>query len=225
MTVNKIINTRVPHVALQAPIEGSAKKNERFSWQRPLLYTALAVAGLATILFVANGWGSSPTPGTPPKAPTSPKAPTPQPKPNQEPSPPAPAPNANCPQDDYVKYKAFLKAVKSMCSLEEVERYLKNMDPKMTPNAFHDEEFGYIEMGIGFAQKYWDSLRQDCPDLTKVCPVPTTLCVMDQELGDDYEVTQCERINQYVSRILKEDCPKWQLCSGKYCPQTIIQIG
>lgn len=46
MTVNQI-NTRVPHVAVQAPNHGSAKKKESFFWQRPLLYTALAVAGAA----------------------------------------------------------------------------------------------------------------------------------------------------------------------------------
>jgi hypothetical protein len=74
MTVNKIINNRVPHVALQAPNHGSAKKKESAFWKRPLLYTALAVADAAGILFSANGWGSSPIP--------PPKEPTPQPKPD-----------------------------------------------------------------------------------------------------------------------------------------------
>jgi hypothetical protein len=68
MTVNKIINARVPQIAVQAPNHGSAKKKEGFFWKRPLLYTALAVAGAAAILFIANGWGSSSsTPQTPPK--------------------------------------------------------------------------------------------------------------------------------------------------------------
>src|SRR5271170_4089552 len=71
MTLNKIINTPVRHAALQAPSPGSAKKKEGFFWKRPLLYTALAVAGAVGILFSANGWGSSPIPPQPGLEPNS----------------------------------------------------------------------------------------------------------------------------------------------------------
>jgi len=83
---------------------------------------------------------------------------------------------------------------------------------------------GYILIGTLFARAYFDSKRQDCPDLTKGCPVPTILCIMDQDLGD-YELLDCKEINRYVLRILKEDCPRWEQCFGKYCSYNISRIG
>ncbi len=227
MTVNKIINNRVPHVALQAPSHGSAKKKESFSWQRPLLYTALAVAGAAAVFFVANGWGSAPTPRTPPNNPPPPPKPNQEPKggknavENQEPSPPAP--NAVC-SEECLKTSAFFEAMLSMNTLEEVENYLKNMDPKMIPDAFQDKKVDYITFGKFFALANLDSKRQDCPDLTKVCPVPTRLLVMDRELGDNYEFRELKDINQYAKRIFKEDCPRYMTCEGKYCTFNITRM-
>ncbi len=71
-----------------------------------------------------------------------------------------------------------------MDTLEQVENHLKSMDPKKIPDAFKDKNFDYVTFGKFFARDNWASKRQDCPDLIKVCQVPTTLCVMDQELGD-----------------------------------------
>jgi len=276
MTINKIINTHVPQVAVQSPHHGSAKKKESFFWQRPLLYTALAVAGLATILFVANGWGSSPTP--------PPKVPNPQPKPNPRPNsgnnaaPVQPAQEPSSP--NWKRLTDFLHAIESMNTLEEVENYVKSMDPKKAPDIFHvNPTMDYIAVGRYVAQIHWDNQRQDCPDPTKVCPAPTYHCIPGEGavtaipetvedvvnnhpvrqlllqslkeseknhhpfpgvlLGQapvtyssimktlnetppsiaEYEISNCKHINKYVLRILKEDCPIWMSCEGKYCPQ------
>jgi len=230
------MNNRAPLGALQAPNHGSAKKKESFFWKRPLLYTTLAVAGAAAIFFVANGWGSSST------SPTPPKNPTPQPKPNQEPKggnkagangnaepvqpnqkPLSPESSANC-QGECLKLNAYFEAILSMDTLEEAENYLKSMDPKMIPDAFQDKKVDYITFGKFFVRANLDSKRQECPDLTKVCPVPTRLFVMDRKFEED-ESVECKSINQYVSRILKEDCDRWQLCKGKYCHWNMSRIG
>jgi len=131
---------------------------------------------------------SSPPPGTPP----GPNPPPPAPKDPTPPPPPKPHQDPNVPEAfdlyspearelfspgmlEIFKWNAFidafLKAIEPMSTLEEVENYLKSIDPKKLPNILLDKELGsYIEFGKVVATDHWDSKRQDCPDLTKVYP-------------------------------------------------------